>query len=610
MTSDDMALVRQYAAHQSESAFAALVSRHTNLVYSAALRHVCNPHLAEEITQAVFIILARRAGSLKPETILPGWLYRTACYTANSARNREYRRQQREQEAYMQSKLNEAQTDAAWEQMSPLLEEAMLRLGQADRDALVLRFFEGRSLNEVGAAMGASKDAIKKRVNRAVEKLRVFFTRRGVVLPAAVLTAAISTNSVQAAPAMLTKSITAVAITKGVTASGSTLTLIKGAMKLMAWSKAKTAMVIGVGIVLAVGTTKAVIQHENEHRYDKLINKLGQDFIKHPASVGLSIGFFANGKTCFYNFGTTEKGTGSPPSQNTVYEIGSITKTFTSILLANAVAEGKVKLDDDIRKYLDGNYPNLERGGKGITLKELANATSGLPNFLPAIPDEISQNLLTKWQLLAKLRENLGQKDFYNALHNVQLDTVPGSKFRHSNAGAQLLAYILERVHKTSIDQLVHKYISDPLAMTNTSFAASRTDSKFMAKGYGPQGDLMPYTISSYEQGAGGLDSCASDLVKFIQLQLDKTNRMVELSHEKTFEAGNYDIALPWLIHKFENGNHQLWCDGTTFGFSSYLVVYPELNSGIVLLANNCDGTTADKLGDIAYEIFKEISRR
>src|ERR1035438_1696625 len=123
MTADDMELVRQYAAQQSESAFAALVSRYTNLVYSAALRAGRDPQLAEEITQAVFIILARKAGSLNKKTILPSWLYRAACYASRSALKREYRRQQREQKAYMQSTLEEAQADAVWKQLSPLLEE-------------------------------------------------------------------------------------------------------------------------------------------------------------------------------------------------------------------------------------------------------------------------------------------------------------------------------------------------------------------------------------------------------------------------------------------------------------------------------------------------------
>jgi len=219
MTTDDMELVRQYAAHQSESAFAALVSRHTNLVYSASLRRVRDPQLAEEVTQAVFIILAQKAGSFDEKTILPGWLYRTAGFVSGNALKQEYRRQRREQEAYMQSTLDQGGTDAAWQQMSPLLEEAMLRLGQTDRDAVVLRFFEGRSLSEVSAALGASEDAAKKRLNRAVRKLRGFFTKRGLVLPAAVLTAAISANSVQAAPAALAKTATAIALAKG-TAGG------------------------------------------------------------------------------------------------------------------------------------------------------------------------------------------------------------------------------------------------------------------------------------------------------------------------------------------------------------------------------------------------------
>jgi uncharacterized protein (TIGR03435 family) len=266
MTTDDMELVRQYAARQSESAFATLVSRHASLVYSAALRQARDPQLAEEITQAVFIILARKAGSLNEKTILSGWLYRTACYAASSTRKQEYRRQQREQEAYMQSTLQETQTDAAWKQMSPLLEEAMLRLGQTDRDALVLRFFEGRSLNEVGAALGASDDAAKKRVNRALEKLRKFFTKRGVSSTTAIIAGVISANSVQAAPVALAKSVTVVAIAKGAAASTSTLTLIKGALKIMAWTNAKTAIVVGAGILFAAGTTTVTVKEITAHR--------------------------------------------------------------------------------------------------------------------------------------------------------------------------------------------------------------------------------------------------------------------------------------------------------------------------------------------------------
>lgn len=254
-----MCLVREYAACQSESAFATLVSRHTNLVYSAALRQTRDPQLAEEVAQVVFIILARKAGSLGAKTILTSWLYRTACFVSGSALKRERRRQYREQEAYMQSELD-AQAGAAWNQLSPLLDDAMLRLGQTDRDALVLRYFEGRSLHEVGSILGAGEEAAKKRVTRALEKLRKIFTKRGVTLSVAAIAGAVAANSVQAAPVGLAKTISVVAMTKGVAAATSTLTLVKGALKIMAWTKAKTAIVIGLAAILAVGTTTGLVK--------------------------------------------------------------------------------------------------------------------------------------------------------------------------------------------------------------------------------------------------------------------------------------------------------------------------------------------------------------
>jgi RNA polymerase sigma factor (sigma-70 family) len=259
---DDMTLLREYARRNSEEAFAALVSQHVNLVYSVALRDVHDPYLAEEITQVVFIILARKAESLGSKTILSGWLCRTARYASANALTIQRRRQQREQEAYMQSTLNQSEPDA-WTQIAPLLGGAMEQLGQKDHDAVVLRFFEGKSFQEIGTAFGASENAAKKRVAYALEKLRKYFSRRGVILPAAVITAAISANSVQAAPAILAKAATAVAMAKGATASVSTLTLIKGALKVMAWTKAKMAIVAGAAVLLAVGggTAIYVTQH-------------------------------------------------------------------------------------------------------------------------------------------------------------------------------------------------------------------------------------------------------------------------------------------------------------------------------------------------------------
>jgi uncharacterized protein (TIGR03435 family) len=256
---DDIALLHEYVERDSEEAFAALVTRHVNKIYSVALRHTGNPHSAEEITQAVFVILAKKSRHLGKRVILSGWLYQTARLTAVTFIRCGIRRARREQEAYMQTVLNENESDA-WMHIAPLLDAAMARLNETDRHAVVLRFFDGKSLREVGAALGANEDAAKKRVSRALEKLRTFFAKRGVSSTTAIIAGAISTNSVQAAPVALAKSVTGAAIAKGATASGSTLTLIKGALKIMAWTKAKTIIVASAAVLFATGTTVLVVE--------------------------------------------------------------------------------------------------------------------------------------------------------------------------------------------------------------------------------------------------------------------------------------------------------------------------------------------------------------
>ncbi|MEY4385743.1 MAG: hypothetical protein RLY20_1026 [Verrucomicrobiota bacterium] len=255
---DDQALLRQYAEQNSEAAFATLVARHVDKVYSAALRRTRNAHAAEEITQAVFVILAKKSGRLGAKVILAGWLYETARLTAVTYIRSEIRRTRREQEAFMQTTLNENAEDA-WPHIAPLLDDALAGLSAADRHAVVLRYFDGKSLGEVGAALGASEDAAKKRVTRAVEKLRGWLTKRGVTLTATVLTAAISANSVQASPLGLAATVTATA--KGTLISATITTLVNTTMKTMTWLKIKFAVGVGVAALLAGGAaTLAVSQ--------------------------------------------------------------------------------------------------------------------------------------------------------------------------------------------------------------------------------------------------------------------------------------------------------------------------------------------------------------
>jgi RNA polymerase sigma factor (sigma-70 family) len=223
-TDDD--LLERFMRDESDEAFAGIVERYINLVYSVALRHTANPHYSQEITQAVFIILARRAGSIGHRTVLAGWLYSAARLTAANFMRSEIRRSRREHEVFMQSIAEESPPQPIWLELSPLLEAAMSQLKPVDRDALVLRFFENKSLPEVGKALGIEERAAQKRVGRALEKLRRFFAKRGVVATVSVIATEISVHSIRAAPIGLSKTITVTAI-KASAVTGSTLTLVK-----------------------------------------------------------------------------------------------------------------------------------------------------------------------------------------------------------------------------------------------------------------------------------------------------------------------------------------------------------------------------------------------
>jgi len=250
----DHELLTEFACAGTESAFAALVKRHVNLVYSVALRFAGDPHLAEEITQTVFIVLARKAGSLTAKTIIPGWLYHATRLTAARSLRNIRRQQQREQLVCMESALNQPDTGAAWKQIAPALDEAINTLRTADRDAVLLRYFENKPLAEVGQALGVSEDAARVRINRALEKLRKFFSRRGTALSTAVIAGAVSTYSVHAAPPGLATTITAAALS-GTTAT--TTAFIATTKTIAMTTLQKTLITITLATTVGVGIYEA-----------------------------------------------------------------------------------------------------------------------------------------------------------------------------------------------------------------------------------------------------------------------------------------------------------------------------------------------------------------
>ncbi len=281
---DDATLLRAYAGAGSEDAFAELAHRHLDLVYSTALRAVNgDKHLAQDICQSVFIDLARKAGRLANRPVLTGWLYTSTCFAAAKAVRSERRRQARELKAdSMKEQIASTSEEGYWEQIRPVLDSVMLELRDTDREALLLRFFERRSLAEVGSKLGLNENAARMRVERALNRLREQLARRGVSSTAAALALALTHQTMTAAPLGLAASITAGTWAASAAAGGSGGSILN----LIFMSKAK-ALLIGA-VVTATAATSIVVQHQANTRLKEQIETLREQLAAVPSQQPVS----------------------------------------------------------------------------------------------------------------------------------------------------------------------------------------------------------------------------------------------------------------------------------------------------------------------------------
>ena len=251
---DDATLLQSYVGEGSQAAFAELVHRHLGLVYQAALRHTAgDPHRAEEVAQLVFTDLARKAATLSRHPLLVAWLHTSTHYAASQLRRTEQRRRAREQESFA---MNEAGPDpvaaADWKRLRPLIDDALQSLGERDRAAVLLRFFENLSYAELGAALSLSEEAARARVNRSLEKLRSTLARRGLPSTASALTLALAQPALASAPAGLAAQVTAASLAASAGIVGAAAGAGLGAVSVLGTAKI-AAGIAGAAALLSVG---------------------------------------------------------------------------------------------------------------------------------------------------------------------------------------------------------------------------------------------------------------------------------------------------------------------------------------------------------------------
>ncbi|MVM38512.1 serine hydrolase [Spirosoma sp. HMF3257] len=308
---------------------------------------------------------------------------------------------------------------------------------------------------------------------------------------------------------------------------------------------------------------------------DRAIDSVARTYFRDPRARGLSIGLIKDGRPYMYHYGEIKKGSGKLPTSRTGYEIGSVTKTFTALLLAQAVMDRKVALSDDIRAYLPGDYPNLQFDNQPVTLQDLANHTARLPPMPPNIGNQPGYHPATP-------EANYDSSLFYGALHLVKLDTLPGYKFDYSNWGMALLGHILETIYHRPYGELLKQYITKPLGMRQTTYQQLDTDKNRMAFPYTENGREFSFQDEGFLGPAGAIHSDLADMMVYLQAQIAEQGPTIRLTHQPT----RNDIGLGWGVRN--TGSYRdIQHNGSTPGFTTHISAFPELGSGCVILTNS-----------------------
>lgn len=327
---------------------------------------------------------------------------------------------------------------------------------------------------------------------------------------------------------------------------------------------------------------------------DRTFERLGTQFIKDGRTDGLSIVVVKDGKARFYNFGSTTRTKAQPPTERSVYEIGSISKVFASLVLAHAVLEGKIGLQDDIRRYLPRDYPNLTWEGTPVRIVHLVNTTSALPDNLPSPFETGGDPDKAPFIALEKMR-SFKPDQLWDELETARLSAKPGTRPAHSNLAADLLGRILEKVYGEPYEALVARYIEKPLGMgvgTGRGRAAEEVD------GYNKRHVAMPRLYERAFLVAGGLRYSTADMAKFLAAELAATDPAIRLSQQPAWgDPAGHAVGFNWTLSRTVDGQPRLRTSGSTFGGSSYIEMYPAMGYGILLVANRPGETQNDMQG-------------
>ena len=328
------------------------------------------------------------------------------------------------------------------------------------------------------------------------------------------------------------------------------------------------------------------------------IDSIFQTLRYFPDQTQFSIAFISDSTVAFYGAIRTNDTLKTIDNKSSVFEIGSLSKVFTSTLLADLATEDKLELDQPIQKYLD--FPLLD--SPKITFKELANHTSGLPR----IPSGFVWGSL--WHMDNPYRDYDEEKLRDYMSNDMKLKSEPGTLWQYSNIGTGILGFALTQIDGKSYEEMLQQRIFDPLDMQHSTTRRELVKERLVT-GLDKRGKSTSYWDLGAIPGAGAIVSTAEDLAKFMEANFSPDNEALKLQHHKTYRIDKYkDMALGWFIIKQDTTQKWLWHNGGTGGFRSSMVLDISAQKGVTVLSNISTGHShADKVDDLSFSLLEQL---
>lgn len=367
------------------------------------------------------------------------------------------------------------------------------------------------------------------------------------------------------------------------------------------------AIMTGMTLVLAACKPAATAP---AHDIPAAMRQTATTLLQSPLLHATSIAVVYRGKEFMLHQGELETGKANPPDDTTLYEIGSVSKTFAGLLLANAVLDGKAALDDPIQTYLPAAYPNLQSQGEPIRLRHLITHTSNMPGMLPLQVNSVLKDF-TAHATPAKLNAayaNYGQRQFWQDLHTVDIKGPLGKDYAYSSAGTELVAHTLETIYGMPYEALLKQWLVREAGMQDTRLSITATDAGRLAPGYHSDNPAVTTPMPQLPWGAAGnLKSTMPDMAKYLRLQLSAHPAVVESHKPLARFQDDFSIGYFWNIGSNRQlGTHYVHHGGVPRA-QSYAYVVPKYQLGVFIITNQSGDATAGAMESALAHIFDTV---